>query len=34
VKFGICFPNFGNNLSREILVASAVEAEKLGYNSV
>jgi len=34
VKFGICLPNFGNNLSREILVASAVEAEKLGYDSV
>jgi probable F420-dependent oxidoreductase len=34
VKFGICLPNFGNNLSREMLVASAVEAEKLGYDSV
>lgn len=34
MKFGICLPNFGNNLSREILVASAVEAEKLGYDSV
>ncbi|MFZ8857548.1 MAG: LLM class flavin-dependent oxidoreductase, partial [Candidatus Caldarchaeales archaeon] len=34
MKFGICLPNFGNNLSREILVASAVEAEELGYDSV
>ncbi len=34
MRFGICLPNFGNHLSREILVASAQEAERLGYDSV
>lgn len=34
MKVGICVPNFGNNLSRELVVSSAVEAERLGYDSV
>ncbi len=34
VRFGIILPNFGNHLSRDNLVTSAVEAERLGYDSV
>ncbi|MEM2042361.1 MAG: LLM class flavin-dependent oxidoreductase, partial [Nitrososphaerota archaeon] len=34
MRFGICVPNFGNNLSREGVVRSAMEAERLGYDSV
>ena len=34
MKFGVCLPNYGNNLSRKALVDSASLAENLGFHSV
>lgn len=34
MKFGLCLPNYGNNLSREALVESSKLSEELGFDSV
>jgi len=34
VEFGVCLPNFGNNLSVEGVKQVAVEAEEMGFDSV
>jgi probable F420-dependent oxidoreductase len=34
MKFGVCVPNYGDTLSVEGIRAVAIEAEKLGYDSV
>ena len=34
MKFGVCIPNYGETLSVEGMRAVAVEAEKLGYESI
>ena len=34
MKFGVCVPNYGDTLSTEGLRTIALEAEKLGYDSV
>jgi alkanesulfonate monooxygenase SsuD/methylene tetrahydromethanopterin reductase-like flavin-dependent oxidoreductase (luciferase family) len=34
MKFGVCIPNYGHNLSKTALVESAQLAEALGFNSI
>ncbi len=34
MKFGVCLPNYGNNLSKEALIKSSTLAEKLGFDSI
>jgi len=34
MKFGVCLPNYGNNLSKRALVDSALLAENLGFHSI
>ncbi len=34
MKFGVCLPNYGNNLSKESVVKSAKLAEEVGFDSV
>ncbi|MCS7095036.1 MAG: LLM class F420-dependent oxidoreductase [Thaumarchaeota archaeon] len=34
MRVGLCIPNFGKNLSREGVLSSALEAERLGYDSI
>lgn len=34
VRVGLCVPNFGSNLSKESVVSAAVEADRLGYDSI
>jgi probable F420-dependent oxidoreductase len=34
VKFGVCLPNYGTHLSKQGLIETSQEAERLGYDSI